>query len=192
MRIPSLPRRTLPLLLVGIVLLLVGLWGLDLQAKQARDTTRKLDLEDLETALTLLLRTNGTVPPADRPTWCGVMNVPANADVRAVIEQALRTFKKYERAEKPFPADPRWAGTERDYAYWKTSPATFELLTHLEADDNDSRPLDLTRCALRGKDEDLPMHSPTSEVGPIRRSPANGRDEVGYDYAIQSFQRQPL
>ncbi len=174
-------QRLLKPALIGALLLAVGAWGIDLQAKQARDTTRKLDLEDLETALTRLVRTDGTIPPADQPTWCGVISVPENAAVRSKIEQALRTLKKYEKPDKPFPADPRWAGTDLDYLYWKTTPVTFELLAHLEADDNNSRPLDLTRCALQ-----------VNDAGPVRRDPRLNRGEVGYDYAIMSFQRQPL
>ncbi len=149
-----------------------GLWALDLQARQGRDTRRKLDLEDLETAVNRHLAQTGTLPPADAPTWCGTVNAPESRAVRDVIETSLRETKKYARAEKPFPADPRFSGTARDYAYWKTSPVSFELLAELEADNNNSRPLDLASCELR--------------LGGAR-SPATRSG--GYDYALISVQR---
>lgn len=162
---------------LAALLFVVGLWALDLQARQARDTRRKLDLEDLETALNRLLTQTGTLPPANQSTWCGVLNLDKHRDVRAVVERALRETKKYAKAEKPFPADPRFQGTDQDYAYWKTSPVSFELLAHLEADDNNSRSLDLTRCELA-----------TDGGGPeVHRRLGAG----GYDYAIVSFLRSP-
>lgn len=169
------------IVLVGTLgLFSVGLWALDLQARQARDTTRKLDLEDLEGALLRTLARTGTVPPADRPTWCGTINAPAHRAVRESIEWSLRETKKYQNPAKPFPTDPRFSGTGRDYAYWKTSPVSFELLAHLEADDNNSRRLDLQTCELVLGDD-----------GPeARRSSA--RSGAGYDYAIVSVQRAPL
>lgn len=174
-------RAWFPVLLAGALLLLVGFWALDLQARQARDTKRRLDLEDLEVALHRILLETGTLPPDDAPTWCGLVNAPANRVVRAAIETSLRETKKYAKPEKPFPADPRFVGTGRDYAYWKTSPVSFELLAELEADDNNSRPLDLARCALR-----------TADSGPGPRDPRAERGEVGYDYALVSTRRKPL
>lgn len=160
-------------------LLALGLWALDLQARQARDTTRKLNLEDLETALNRRLKLRGTLPPEDAPQWCGVLTDAGNAAVRGEIESALRATEKYANPLKPFPADPRYGGSTRDYVYWKTSPVSFELLAHLEADDNNSRPLDLQRCELV-----------TRDGGPAPRS--SDRSGVGYDYAIVSLQRTPL
>lgn len=178
MQTPLTRRAFLAVVITGGVLLMLGLWALNLQAQQARDTKRKLDLEDLESALLRALAQTGTVPPADRTTWCGVITAPANREIRNAIEQALRETKKYAKPEKPFPADPRLANTDRDYAYWKTSPVSFELLAHLEADDNNSRPLDLERCELV-----------FDEGGP--KVPRNF-GEGGYDYAISSLQRVPL
>lgn len=154
---------------MGTALLTIGLFALNLQAQQARDTDRKLDLEDLELALVRILNGTGTLPPAEQPRWCGVINDQRNHDVRAAIERSLRETKKYAKPEKPFPADPRFAGTPRDYVYWKTSPVSFELLSELEADNNNSRPLDLEHCALR-----------------------SATDGGGFDYAISSVQRNPL
>lgn len=150
----------------------VGLWALDLQARQGRDTQRTLDLEDLETALHRRLAQTGTLPPTDASTWCGVVNAPENRVVRDTIETSLRETKKYARAEKPFPADPRFSDTARDYAYWKTSPVSFELLAELEADRNNSRPLNLASCELR--------------LGNARSPATRGE---GYDYALISAQR---
>lgn len=166
--------------LVGAVLLGIGLWALNLQARQARDTTRKLNLEDLESGVLRILKRTGTLPPFGATSWCGIISAPANRAVREEIERALRETKKYAKPEKPFPADPRFGGTDRDYAYWKTSPVSFELLAELEADQNNSRPLDLTTCDL------------ADTAGPAPRSPAARRGEVGYDYAIRSLQRTPL
>lgn len=156
----------------AVVLLVVGLWALNLQAQQARDTTRKLDLADLESALLRVLAQTGTVPPADQPTWCGVISAPTSQTVKDDMERALRATKKYAKAEKPFPKDPRAGGTDRDYVYWKTSPVSFELLAFLEADDNNSRPFAVATCTLR------------------HALDQGSRDT--YDYAISSTQRTPL
>lgn len=166
--------------LVGALLFAVGLWALDLHARQARDTTRKLDLEDLESGLLRTLTQTGTLPPAAEPSWCGVINAPANRAVREDIEHALRETKKYAKPTKPFPIDPRFGGTDRDYAYWKTSPVSFELLAELEADPNNSRPLDLARCEPIDR-----------QAGP-QAPRSSRRSEVEYDYAIRSLQRAPL
>lgn len=172
----------LTIALVGAALLSVGVWALDLQARQARDTTRKLDLEDLEVALNRMLAQTGTLPPESEPIWCGRINDQASRDVRAAIERSLRETKKYAKAEKPFPADPRFSGSASDYAYWKTSPVSFELLAELEADPNNSRPLDLERCELR-----------SSGTGPARNASLRSRSDAGgYDYSIISAQRNPL
>lgn len=179
------PRAVLFALLGGGVFSLLGLGLLDLQDRQARDVKRALDLEDLETALLRVLATTGTLPPADAPSWCGVVNAPENAEILAEIERSLRETKKYAKAEKPFPADPRFLGTEKDYAYWKTSPVSFELLSELEADANNSRPLDLKRCELR-----FPLHGARGDgTGDADRSPEPAN---AYDYAISSLHRTPL
>lgn len=156
-------------LIMGIVLATMGVWALDLQARQARDTKRKLDLEDLETALNRVLARTGTLPPESETTWCGVVSAPESSTVRDAIEASLRETRKYFKAEKPFPADPRFAGTGKEYAYWKTSPVSFELLAELEADRNNSRPLDLASCELQPR----------------------GTSKEGYDYALISVQRNP-
>lgn len=133
---PALLRLSL---LAAAVFAGVGLWALRLQARQARDIIRKHDIEDIETALVRYSRTSGTIPPDDTITWCGRLSDAANTDIRARIESALREDEKYARPEKPFPADPTFAGSARDYFYWKTSPVSFELLAELEADPTDAR-----------------------------------------------------
>lgn len=183
----SAPHRTLLVtVLTAAALFAVGLWALDLQARQARDTTRKLNLEDLETALNRRLAIAGSLPPEDAPTWCGVLSDPQHQEIQADIERALRDTEAYTNPAKPFPADPRFDGSARDYVYWKTSPVSFELLAHLEADDNNSRPLDLEHCELR----------PTDAGGPARTrhnfGDVGGSVAGGYDYAIVSLQRTPL
>lgn len=171
--------------LVGALLFAVGLWALDLHARQARDTTRKLDLADLESGLLRTLTQTGTLPPAAETSWCGVISAPGNRAVREDIERALRETKKYAKPTKPFPTDPRFGGTDRDYAYWKTSPVSFELLAELEADPNNSRPLNLERCELIDR-----QAGPQAPRSPVKREAPRG--EVEYDYAIRSLQRAPL
>lgn len=182
----SVSRRSIAATaVVTIALLALGLWALDLQARQTRDLKRALDLEDLETALLRLLATTGTLPPADQPTWCGVVNVPKHQATHARIERALRETKKYENPAKPFPADPRYARSARDYLYWKTSPVSFELFSELEADDNNSRRMDIARCELIGGD-----------AAPARTrhnfADVGGSEAGGYDYALSSLARSPL
>lgn len=159
----AISRRHHVVLSTVVVLVLAGLWALNLQAQQARDTKRKLDLEDLEVALLRSLTTTGTLPPEHEPVWCGALNSPEHAMVRAAIERVLRETGAYRNPLKPFPTDPRWRGTSRDYAYAKTSPVSFELFAELEADPNDSR----------------------------RLEEACGTD-TAYDYGIASLNRHPL
>lgn len=177
------PQRTA--LLGAVILVAVGTWALRLQAQQARDTERKLDLEDLESGLLRVLTQTGTLPPLGETSWCGVISAPANRAVREDIEHALRETQKYAKPAKPFPTDPRFGGTDLDYAYWKTSPVSFELLAELEADNNNSRPLDLERCELIDR-----QAGPQAPRSPVKREAPRG--EVEYDYAIRSLQRTPL
>jgi hypothetical protein len=117
-----------------VFLLVVGLSGFSLQARQARDTTRKLDLEDLETALRRSLAVTGTIPPLRASTWCGTLTTPEHHAVRAEVERFLRETAKYVKPEKPFPTDPWFSGSAKDYLYVKTSPVSFELFADLEAE----------------------------------------------------------
>jgi hypothetical protein len=163
MKTPYHPSATSWVFALAAVLFVgLGTWALRLQAQQARDTIRKHDIEDLEHALLRSGRLSGTYPPEHLPTWCGTLSAPEHAAVRAVVEGALRRDEKYTKPEKPFPSDPRFAGTDRDYFYWKTSPVSFELLAELEADANNSR--DTSLCG--GK--------------------------VTYDYSVMSTQRTPF
>lgn len=121
-------------LLVGALLFALGLWAFNLQARQTRDTTRKLDLEDIETALRRSLAVTGTLPPSETPTWCGNLSAAEHSAVRADIERFLRETAKYAKAEKPFPHDPRFAGSPKEYLYVKMSPVSFGLFATLEAE----------------------------------------------------------
>lgn len=162
-------------LLVGLLVLIfaaLGLLTIHLQAAQARDTIRKHDIEDLEQALLRYARLQGTYPPNDVPTWCGVLSLEPNRPVRDAIEWALRMDEKYAKPDKPFPTDPRFTGTARDYFYWKRSPTSVELLSELEADANDTR--DTSPCIL-----------PAGRQGP-------GGDGNRYDYGIVTTQRSPF
>ena len=117
-----------------------GVFLLDRADSQARDTTRKHHLEDLETALFFAREKNGTYPPYQQPTWCGLLNDPANELVHKQVEQALRDQNaKYANQAKPFPTDPSALQKGWDYFYWKRSPAIFELYAVLEANDNNDR-----------------------------------------------------
>ena len=171
--------------LATILFVAIGAWALRLQALRARDTIRKHDIEDLEQALLRYGRLSGTYPPDDVPAWCGTLSDPAADSVRTAIEAALRRDEKYAKPEKPFPSDPVYAGTDRDYLYWKTSPVSFELLAELEADRNNSRAIDRTTCAPAPQ-------SATRDVGPAPRDPRPDRGEVGYDYSVVSTHRTPF
>lgn len=131
------------ILLAAVAAAAVGVWALRLQALQARDIVRKHDIEDLEQALMRYGLAHGTYPPDASPTWCGTL--AAQKDVRTAVEASLRRDEKYAKADKPFPSDPRFSGTARDYFYWKTSPVSFELLAELEADASDDR--DTSPCS---------------------------------------------
>ena len=134
-------KRLATMVAVAVCLLGLGVWGLDLQARQTRDVTRKLDLEDIETSLRRSLVISGTLPPEDTPTWCGVLGLPAHQAIRDAVNHALRQTEKYRNPAKPFPTDLRFHGTDRDYVYHKTSPVSFELLAELEADQTNARVL---------------------------------------------------
>lgn len=120
----------LPLALATLGLLFAGSFLLHRTEAQARDTIRKHHLFDIEQALYFAYRQNGTYPPYDEPTWCGVLQDSGSDTVRSEIEAALRQqHEKYANPDKPFPTDP----SEMGYFYWKRSPAVFELYSILEA-----------------------------------------------------------
>lgn len=153
---------SLPLLIAVTVVAISGFVLLNRADAQARDTIRKHHLADVEDALYLAYRQHGTYPPYDQPTWCGVLSGAESAAVRTQIETVLRQrIEKYANPTKPFPQDPRPA--DRDYFYWKRSPAVFELYARLEADPNGER--NTFRC-------------------PTMASPAS------YDYGLNSYLRQ--
>jgi hypothetical protein len=147
---------------MAIIFVLVGAWALRLQTLQARDIVRKHDIEDIEMALGRYEKTHGTYPPENLSSWCGNLSDPTNKEVLNQIEASLRQDKKYAKAEKLFPTDPVYKNTADDYFYWKTSPASFELLAKLEADKNGSR--DASPCG----------------------------NKTAYDYSVVSFLRNPF
>lgn len=162
----------LPVLLALLALLVGGAALIERSDRQARDTIRKHHLEDLERSLYFAQTIHGTYPPYEAATWCGRLNDPAHAAVRAQVEAALRAQnEKYANAAKPFPTDPLWGQSSSvdlaqedqipDYFYWKRSPALFELYAVLEA-------------------------APTGE----RATQACGSAPAGrYDYGISSAER---
>lgn len=122
-----------PVLIACGLLLGGGYALLEKAERQARDTTRKHHIEDIEKSLYFARGLHGTFPPYDSPTWCGVLNAPGNGEVLAQVEAALRAqHEKYANPDKPFPFDPLFAGSAQDYFYWKRSPASFELYAVLE------------------------------------------------------------
>ena len=133
----------LPLFVALIIMLLGGVFLLNLANAQAHDTTRKHHLEDIEQALYFARNLHGTYPPYDQPSWCGLLNDPANSSTLSQVEEALRTQnEKYANLKKPFPQDPLVKTTTnsvQDYFYWKRSPANFELYAILETDPNNER-----------------------------------------------------
>jgi len=130
-------------LVIGIALLLVLTGGVALLERaeaQARDTTRKHHIEDIENSLYFARSINGSIPPYEENSWCGVLNDPANRHVRDQVEVTLRAqHEKYANPDKPFPFDPLFEGTAKDYFYWKHSPSSFELYAVLEEDPNGER-----------------------------------------------------
>lgn len=137
----------LPVALALVALIAGGVFLLSRSDAQARDTIRKHHLADVEQALYLARDQHGAFPPYNEPTWCGRLNDPANAAVKADVEAALRQrIEKYGNLEKPFPTDPK-AAQGQDYFYWKRSPAVFELYAILEADPNGNRRTDLCPAA---------------------------------------------
>ena len=130
----------LPIALALILLVVGGIFLLDKAASQARDTTRKHHLEDLEQALFFAREVKGTYPPYDKPQWCGLLSAAGNEDVKTQVEAVLREQNaKYAVAAKPFPVDPQYGAGEQGYFYWKHSPALFELYSVLEIDKNGDR-----------------------------------------------------
>lgn len=130
----------LPLFTALIIMLLSGIFLLNLADAQARDTIRKHHLEDLEQSLYFARGLYGTYPPYDQPSWCGLLSDPANSSTLAQIEEALRTQnEKYANPDKPFPTEPLMDQSSPGYFYWKRSPANFELYTILETDPNHER-----------------------------------------------------
>lgn len=148
----------LPVLVALVALLLGGMWLLERSDKQARDTIRKHHLEDIERSLFFARGQHGTYPPYASSSWCGLLNAPENAAVRAEVEGALRAQNEmYANQAKPFPVDPlmdqlprealaAWGQSQKDgskrvpdYFYWKRSPAVFELYAILEADPTGER-----------------------------------------------------
>ena len=104
---------------------------------QARDTTRKHHLDDVELALYFARRVHGTYPPYETAQWCGKLANPDESSAVAEIEAALREQnEKYANPEKPFPTDPL-SSEDRDYVYVKQGPASFLLLANLELDGKD-------------------------------------------------------
>jgi hypothetical protein len=133
----------LPIVLGLALLTTGGLFLLDRADRQARDTIRKHDIEDIEHGLYFARSANGTFPPYDKASWCGVLSHPENSAVRDEIEKALRErHPQYANAEKPFPQDPVHGGGTQDYFYWKRSPSSFELYAVLETDRTGERSSD--------------------------------------------------
>jgi hypothetical protein len=130
----------LPLFIALIIMLLGGIFLLNLADAQARDTVRKHHLEDLEQSLYFARNIHGTFPPYDQSNWCGLLNDPANSSTLSQIEEALRSQnEKYANPLKPFPEDPQTGLLTSGYFYWKRSPANFELYSILETDSNNER-----------------------------------------------------
>lgn len=126
-----------PLFVALILLAGGGLFLLEKAERQARDTTRKHHLQDIEQSLYFTRSLVGVYPPYEQSTWCGFLNDPSNRDVRDQIEARLREQNEtYANPAKPFPTDPT-AG--QDYFYWKRSPTTFELYAVLEAEKSGER-----------------------------------------------------
>lgn len=125
--------RSAPLFLALVLLLFGGVFLLERAERQARDTIRKHHIQDIEKSLYSARGVNGTYPPYNGATWCGLLDDPRNSGVRQEIETILRRQnEKYANPEKPFPSDPLFAGTSQGYFYWKRSPSLFELYTILE------------------------------------------------------------
>jgi len=160
--LPQIFKNRYTFLAVTILFLVAGVWGIRLQALQARDIVRKHDIEDIENALGRYEKVHGTYPPENVASWCGTLSDSASKDVLNQIETSLRQDDKYAKPEKKFPVDPIYKNSANDYFYWKTSPASFELLAKLEADKNGSR--DASPCG----------------------------NKTAFDYSVVSFLRNPF
>lgn len=153
----------LPVYCAFILLVLGGIVLLEKAERQARDTIRKHHIEDIEYSLYALRARYGTYPPYNQLSWCGILSDPANQSVRDSIETSLREqIEKYSNSQKPFPADPLYQESKKDYFYWKRSPSVFELYATLEA-------------------------RPTEERSTIQCETAQGH---AYDYGITSSLRE--
>jgi len=133
--------KHVPLIAALILLVGGGVFLLDKADKQARDTTRKHHLQDIEDSLYFARSITGTYPPYNESTWCGFLNDPANSEARSGVEAALRAQnEQYKNEAKPFPTDPlATQDPSYDYFYWKRSPSTFELYAVLEEEKNAER-----------------------------------------------------
>ncbi len=130
----------MPVLLALILLAGGGVFLLHRNDQQARDTIRKHHLADLEDSLYFARSLHGTYPPYDQSSWCGVLNQHTDSATFKEVEEALRLQnEKYKNIAKPFPSDPRYADAAQDYFYWKHSPASFELFSILEQDNNGNK-----------------------------------------------------
>lgn len=159
----------LPVMIALLLLIGGGIYLLERADRQARDTTRKHHIEDIEQSLYFAYSLNGSFPPYNEATWCGVLNDPSNKDVLAQVEEALRAqHEKYANLDKPFPSDPRLAGQPGDYFYWKRSPASFELYSMLEETPTGER--NTTDC-----DNSPPLEYDYSVASVWRQDPTGGK-----------------
>jgi hypothetical protein len=132
---PRFWEDIVPGIIAILCLLAGGVFLLHRADQQARDTIRKHHLADVEQSLYYARRLHGTYPPYDQTSWCGPLAAAGTA--RDQIEEALRAQNDmYKNQAKPFPVDPKFANTPKDYFYWKHSPASFELFAVLEQDPN--------------------------------------------------------
>lgn len=123
----------LPLYLAFALTVFGGVFLLHRSAAQARDTTRKHHLQDIEDSLYVALSIHGAYPPYGQPSWCGYITPESPSDARLAIEDALRhQINLYANPAKSFPEDPLPPHQNPPYFYWKHSPSSFELYANLE------------------------------------------------------------
>ncbi len=155
------------IIVVVLILTFLSLLALIFAEKETRDLKRKGDIADLQKALYLHYQEHHTYPPVDTSTFCGNINAPENKNLKRTLEYYLRQDPNYEKGDKPFPSDPKFSGSDKDYFYWKTGETSFMLLSELERDNNNEKPTE--SCRQEGNAFDYAVDQTTEVELKVKR-----------------------